>query len=90
MAINYAYKYAVLSDDPAYYGMCVEVQDTSNYILRPDYIPIEDDTVNYFLKYYHPIPESVTSFADFNGLFYYDSEHTQPFDEGNAALRHED
>lgn len=76
---NYAYKYAVLVD-----GQCWELQDTTNYILRPDYVPIEDDTIEYFLKYYHPVPETVTSFDDFQGLWYLDAEHTQLFEEGNA------
>ena len=54
-------------------GMCIEVQDITNYILDPLYVPIEDDTLPYFLKYYHPIPESVTSFSDFQGKWYTDS-----------------
>lgn len=87
MSLNYAYKYARirLSD-----GICRAVTDTSEYILSPEYVPIEDDTINYALKYYYPIPESVTSFADFQGLFYLDAAHTQLFEEGNAALRHEE
>lgn len=85
---NYAYKYALLRLDRG--GICGGTQDTSDYILRPDYVPIEDDSINYLLKYYYPIPETVTSFADFQGLFYLDAAHTQPFEEGNAALRHED
>lgn len=86
MATNYAYKYAELRTN----GLCVGVQDTSAYILNPLLVPIEDDTINFGLKYYYPIPEEVNSFADFQGLFYYDAAHTQPFDEGNAVLRHED
>lgn len=88
MAMNYAYKYAILRLDRG--GVCGEIQDTSTYILDPAYVPILDDSIDYTLKYYHPIPETVTSFADFHGLFYYDAAHTQPFEEGNAALRHED
>jgi len=64
--------------------------DTSNYILDPLHVPVTDDSVNFALKYYYPIPEEVTSFADFQGLFYLDAAHTQPFDEGNAVLRHDD
>jgi hypothetical protein len=86
MATNYAYKYAQLMSD----GLCIGLQDTSDYFLDPLYIPIEDDSIDYLLKYYHPIPETVNSFADFQGLFYLDAAHTQPFEEGNAALRHED
>ena len=87
MALNYAYKYACIRLPS---GLCTMIQDTSDYILRPDYIPIEDETINYALKYYYPIPAEVNSFADFQGLFYLDAAHTQPFEEGNAALRHED
>lgn len=73
MATNrYAYKYARIESN----GMCVEVQDTTNYILNPLYVPIEDDTLPYFLKYYYPIPTSVTSFDDFQGKWYLDAEHT--------------
>lgn len=86
--VNFNYKYATLN--LALGGICLGIQDTTDYILRPDYIPIEDDTINYALKYYHPIPTEVNSFADFQGLFYLDAAHTQPFEEGNAALRHED
>lgn len=81
---RYAYKYAVL--DLTLGGLCLELQDTTTYVLRPDYVPITDDSIDYILKYYYPIPESVSSFSDFNGLFYYDAEHTQPFEEGNVAL----
>lgn len=85
---RYGYKYAILRTSD---GICRGLDDTTNYILRPDYIPITDDSVNFLLKYYYPMPTApVTSFADFQGLFYYDAAHTQPFDEGNAALRHED
>jgi len=86
MAVNYEYKYAYIESD----GLCTGLNDTSNYILDPRYVPIEDDSIDYFLKYYRPIPTIVNSFADWQGLFYLDAEHTQPFEEGNAALRHED
>lgn len=85
MAIMYAYKYATINAN----GLCLGVQDTSDYILDTRFVPIEDDSINYPLKYYWPIPETVTSFADWQGLFYLDAAHTQPFEEGNAALRHE-
>lgn len=76
---NYAYKYAVLTN-----GQCWGTQDTTNYILDPNYVPIEDDTIDYFLKYYYPIPETVNSFDDFQGLWYLDAAHTQLFEEGNT------
>lgn len=82
MATNYAYKYAIL--DTEYIGMCVEVQDTTTYILDPNHVPIEDETIDYLFKYYYPIPETVTNFDDFQGKWYYDAEHTQLFEEGNA------
>lgn len=84
MAQNYQYKYAVLSENPAYQGMCVEIQDRTDYILSPDHVPIEDETINYLMKYYYPIPETVTSFDDFQGLWYLDAAHTRLFEEGNA------
>lgn len=83
---TYAYKYARIRTN----GLCTGIQDTSTYVLDPLYVPIEDNTVNFALKYYYPIPEEVNSFADFQGLFYYDAAHTQPFDEGNAVLRYDD
>ena len=85
MGILYAYKYAVL--DFSYGGMCVELQDTTTYVLRPDYIPVEDiDNIDYTMKYYYPIPETVTSFDDFQGRWYLDEAHTQEFVEGNAYI----
>lgn len=75
---RYAYKYARILNT----GMCVEVRDTTDYILDPLYIPIEDDTLPYFLKYYYPIPASVTSFDDFQGKWYLDAEHTQEWIPG--------
>jgi hypothetical protein len=43
------------------------------------YVPIEDDSLDYLLKYYHPIPETVTSFDDFHGNWYEDATHTIPW-----------
>ncbi len=78
---RYAYKYAVLRSN----GLCTATEDTTNYILRSDYVPVTDiDNINYLLKYYYPMPESVSSFSDFQGLWYYDEAHTQLFDEGNV------
>lgn len=87
MAMNYAYKYARIRVSD---GLCIGKMDTSTYELSPEFVPIEDDTINYLLKYYYPVPTTVNSFADFQGLFYHDAAHTQPFEEGNAALRHEE
>lgn len=85
MAQQYAYRYAVV--EPSMDGICLEVQDTTDRILRPDYIPVEDiDNIDYTLKYYYPIPETVTSFDDFRGRWYLDAEHTQEFTEGNAYI----
>ena len=77
---RYAYKYARLRSN----GMCFGTSDTSNYILDPLYVPIEDDTLDYFMKYYHPIPDSVTSFDDFQGKWYSDSSFTVEVPELNA------
>ena len=82
MAQNYAYKYAII--DLNLGGMCRGVQDTTTYVLDPTYVPITDDNIDYLLKYYYPIPETVTSFDDFQGLWYYDAEHTELFEEGNV------
>ena len=73
MATNYAYYYARLN---ASTGMCTGVMDTSDYILDPYYVPIDVYTGNYMLKYYYPIPETVTSFDDFQGKWYTDASHT--------------
>lgn len=80
---RYAYKYAVI--DLSRGGICLEVQDRTDYILSPTHVPVTDiDSINYALKYYYPIPETVTSFSDFQGLWYYDANHTQLFNEGNV------
>lgn len=85
MAAMYAYKYAFINTS----GLCIGMQDTSDLYLDPRFVPIEDDSVDFLLKYYWPIPETVNSFADWQGLFYLDAVHTQPFEDGNAVLRHE-
>lgn len=77
MSKNYAYYYARISDTTT--GECTGVQDTSNYILDPTMVPIEIYTLNYMLKYYWPIPETVTSFDDFQGQWYSDADHTTPW-----------
>lgn len=82
MALNYAYKYAIIDDLTN--GWCLGMQDTSNYVLNPAYVPIQTDSIDYLFKYYWPIPETVTSFDDFQGLWYLDEAHTQLFEEGNV------
>ena len=80
MSVNYGFKYARVREN----GLCVEVQDTTNYILEPLYVPIEDTSLPYALKYYHPIPETVTSFDDFQGKWYSDSAFTIEVPELNG------
>lgn len=80
MSVNYGYKYAVVRES----GLCTMVQDTTNYILDRLYVPIEDDDLPYLMKYYHPIPDVVTSFDDFQGLWYSDSAFTTLVPELNT------
>jgi len=80
MATNYAYKYARINAS----GLCVGTRDTSSMYLDVYNVPIEDDSIDYLLKYYWPIPEVVTSHDDWQGLWYLDAAHTQLFEEGNA------
>lgn len=80
MATMYEYKYAVINEN----GLCLGRRDTSSLYLDPRFVPIEDDSIDYPLKYYWPIPETVTSFDDWQGLWYLDAAHTQLFEEGNA------
>jgi hypothetical protein len=77
MAINYAYKYATIADMSN--GWCLGVQDTSDYILDPTYVPIPEYNEDYAFKYYWPIPEVITSFDDFQGQWYSDAAHTIPW-----------
>lgn len=76
MAINYEYYYARIDINT---GMCRGLDDTSNYILDPAYVPIETYDMNYLFKYYYPIPETVESFDDFQGQWYSDAAHTIPW-----------
>lgn len=76
MAQNYAYYYAQIDLNT---GMCIGTRDSSQYILDPAYVPIEVYTINYLMKYYFPIPETVTSFDDFQGQWYSDAAHTTPW-----------
>lgn len=76
MATNYAYFYASIEDPD---GFCWRVRDTSNYILNRLEVPIPEYNVNYAMKYYHPIPDSVESFDDFHGQWYEDADYTIPW-----------
>lgn len=80
MAQQYAYKYAYINNN----GLCVGLRDQSDICLNVNHVPIEDDTIDYLLKYYYPIPETVTSHDDWQGLWYLDAAHTQLFEEGNV------
>lgn len=70
--LRYGFKYAEIRTSD---GLCIGLQDTTNLYLDPRYVPIEDDSLPYILKYYYPVPETVTSFDDFQGKWYYDSAH---------------
>lgn len=72
MAMNYVYKYAIIRASD---GRCRGTQDTSDFILDPLYVPIENDEFNFYGKYYHPIPETVNSFDDFQGKWYTSSTY---------------
>jgi hypothetical protein len=72
MGMQYAYKYATIMNN----GLCIGTQDTTSYILDRLYVPIEDDMLPYLMKYYYPIPDTVTSFDDFQGKWYADAAHT--------------
>ena len=77
MAINYAYYYARISDLAT--GFCMGVLDSTDYVLDPTYVPIPEYNRNYVMKYYYPIPETVTSHDDFQGQWYSDAAHTIPW-----------
>ena len=80
MAENYAYFYASVRESD---GLCVGVRDTSDYILDRTQIPIPEYNGDYLLKYYHPIPDTVTSFDDFQGKWYSDPNFTVEVPELN-------
>lgn len=71
---RYGYKYAIIRNLTN--GLCLGVQDTTDYILDPAYVPVDDIDAGYTLKYYWPIPTTVTSFSDFQGKWYTDATHT--------------
>jgi hypothetical protein len=72
MGVQYQYLYAVVREN----GLCTMKLDSTDYILDRLYVPIEDDSLPYLMKYYYPIPETVTSFDDFQGKWYSDANHT--------------
>ena len=72
MAVNYAYYYATIRESD---GLCIRVRDTSDYILDRLNVPISEYNGNYIFKYYYPIPDSVSSFDDFQGRWYTDNTH---------------
>lgn len=80
---RYSYKYGILDLSEEYYGQCIHVQDTTNYILSPEYVPISEPIEEYMELWYYPVPTSVSSFSDFTGKWYYDQEHTQEATELN-------
>ena len=73
MALDYAYAYAIIDLKT---GECFQVDDTTDYIIDRQYVPTPTYNENYLLKYYYPIPTSVSSFADFTGEWYVDAAHT--------------
>ena len=83
MATHYAFAYAVISDLTN--GKCLQELDSTDYILDPRYIPVDEIVGKYLLKYYWPLPSSpVTSFDDFQGKWYIDAAHTQEATELNG------
>lgn len=77
MALQYQYCYANVRESD---GLCIGAQDSSVYTLDPTYVPIEHEYMDlYALKYYWPLPETVTSFDDFKGQWYSDAAHTIPW-----------
>lgn len=73
MATNYAYHYAIVQESN---GWCLETRDTSTYILDRTFVPVDSIDKEYGLKYYWPLPDTVTSFDDFQGKWYTDAAHT--------------
>ena len=79
MSLNFAYKYAQIMEN----GLCRGKIDTTDYILDRLHVPIEDDTLPYLMKYYHPITDTVTAFSDFQGKWYADAAFTIEIPELN-------
>lgn len=76
MGMNYEYYYATIRESD---GLCIRIRDTSSYILNRIEVPIPEYNGDYLMKYYHPIPEIVESFDDFQGQWYSDAAHTIPW-----------
>lgn len=72
MDARFGYKYAQIMAN----GLCRGIKDTTVYILDRLHVPVADHTLPYAMKYYYPIPDEVTSFDDFQGLWYADAAHT--------------
>lgn len=70
---QYAYYYARVQADT---GLCISVVDSTNLYLDPTYVPIPEYNRGYLLKYYYPLPETVTNHDDFQGQWYTDAAHT--------------
>lgn len=80
MERRYGYKYAIVMEN----GLCRGTEDCTEYILNRLYVPVEDVSLPYLMKYYHPIPDTVTSFSDFQGKWYTDSTFTVEVPELNT------
>lgn len=80
MSVQFQYKYALIEEN----GLCLGVRDTTDYVLDRLYVPIDDITLPYLMKYYYPIPDSVNDFSDFQGKWYSDAAFTVEVPELNA------
>lgn len=80
MERRYGYKYAIVREN----GLCTSTEDCTDYILNRLYVPVDDVSLPYLMKYYYPIPAAVTSFADFQGKWYYDAAHQNEVAELNG------
>lgn len=80
MDARYGYKYARIMEN----GLCRGVEDTTDYILNRLYVPIVNDRLPYLMKYYHPIPDVVNNFDDFQGKWYADVQFTIEVPELNV------
>ena len=72
MGVQYQYHYAIVRENN---GLCTGTLDSSSYTLNRTYVPIDDADKDYPLKYYWPLPETVTSFDDFQGKWYTSSTY---------------
>lgn len=62
---EYQYCYAIIS--PEFGDMCVQVDDGTEEVSNPNYIPIPEYNEEYIMKYY----------SRDNGKWYTDAAHTQ-------------